>query len=89
MTAFIVWESDFIKSNMIKSVLGTFCRFVKTISDLMDEKTERLIQLIKQAQIKYSSAYLVIAVPGFISKKFVAYCSMKEDLEATHLVSSP
>lgn len=47
----------------------------------MDTKTERLIHLIKQAQEKYSDEYLVLTVPGFISKKFIAYCSMKEDLE--------
>jgi|SRR5690348_7531346 len=47
----------------------------------MDTKTERLIHLIKQAQEKYSEEYLVLTVPGFISKKFIAYCSMKEDQE--------
>lgn len=47
----------------------------------MDPKTERLIHLIKQAQELYSKDHFVIAVPSFISKKFVAYCSMKEDLE--------
>jgi hypothetical protein len=47
----------------------------------MDTKTERLIHLIKQAQEKYSDEYLVLTVPGFISKKFIAYCSMKEDQE--------
>jgi hypothetical protein len=47
----------------------------------MDTKTERLIHLIKHAQEKYSDEYLVLTVPGFIPKKFIAYCSMKEDLE--------
>lgn len=47
----------------------------------MDKKTDRLIHLIKQAQEQYSNEYLVIAIPGFISKKFIAYCAMKEDLE--------
>lgn len=47
----------------------------------MDKKTDRLIHLIIQAQEQYSNEYLVIAIPGFISKKFIAYCAMKEDLE--------
>ena len=47
----------------------------------MDKKTDRLIHLIKQAQEQYSNEYLVIAIPGFISKKFIAYCAMKEDFE--------
>lgn len=47
----------------------------------MDKTTDRLIHLIKQAQLKYSKEYLVLAVPSFISKKFIAYCAMKEDLE--------
>lgn len=47
----------------------------------MDKKTDRLIHLIKQAQELYSNEHLVLAVPGFISKKFIAYCAMKEDLE--------
>ncbi|GAB4002172.1 hypothetical protein GCM10028807_60230 [Spirosoma daeguense] len=47
----------------------------------MDKKTDRLIRLVKQAQEQYSDEYLVIAVPGFISKKFIAYCAMKQDLE--------
>lgn len=52
-----------------------------TIILIMDKKTDRLIHLIKQAQEQYSNEYLVLAVPGFISKKFIAYCAMKEDLE--------
>lgn len=47
----------------------------------MDKRTERLLALIKQAQTQYSDHYFVIAVPGFLGKKFVGYCSMKEDLE--------
>lgn len=46
----------------------------------MDKKTDRLIHLIKKAQEQYSEEHLVLAVPGFISKKFIAYCAMKEDL---------
>lgn len=47
----------------------------------MDNKTDRLIHLVKKAQEQYSDEHLVLAVPGFISKKFIAYCAMKEDLE--------
>lgn len=47
----------------------------------MDKTKERLTHLLKQAQAEYSKEHLVIPVPGFLSKKFIAYCSMKEDLE--------
>ena len=47
----------------------------------MSKKQKRLIRLIKQAQDEYSEKYLLLAIPGFMSKKFVAYCSMKEDME--------
>jgi|GEM_PF-1329917 len=47
----------------------------------MNKTTDRLLHLIRQAQRRYSENYLVLAVPGFMSKKFIAYCSMKEDLE--------
>lgn len=47
----------------------------------MDKTTDRLIHLVKQAQEQYSDEHLVLAVPSFISKKFIAYCAMKEDLE--------
>lgn len=47
----------------------------------MEKKTERLINLLKQAQNEFTENYLVLAIPGFLTKKFVAYCSMKEDIE--------
>jgi len=47
----------------------------------MDKKTEHLVRLIKKAQALYAEDYLVVAIPGFLSKKFIAYCAMKEDLE--------
>jgi len=47
----------------------------------MDKTTERLIQLIKNAQAEYSEEYFVVAIPGFMSKKFIAFCAMKRDLE--------
>ncbi len=47
----------------------------------MDQTTERYIQLIKNAQAEYSEDYFAVAIPGFMSKKFIAYCAMKRDLE--------
>ncbi len=47
----------------------------------MDRTTERYIQLIKNAQAEYSEEYFAVAIPGFMSKKFIAYCAMKRDLE--------
>ena len=41
----------------------------------MDKETERYIQLIKNAQTEYSEDYFTVAVPGFMSKKFIAYCA--------------
>lgn len=49
----------------------------------MDKKTQHLIRLIKDAQAKYAEDYLVTAIPGFLSKKFIAYCAMHEDLKRT------
>jgi hypothetical protein len=47
----------------------------------MDKKTDRIIYLINKAQEQFSEEHLVLAVPDFISKKFIAFCAMKEDLE--------
>ena len=47
----------------------------------MDKTTERYIQLIKNVQTEYSDKYFSFAIPGFMSKKFIAYCAMKRDLE--------
>ena len=47
----------------------------------MDRKNERLIRLIKSAQEEFAESHLVLAIPGFMSKKFIAYCAMKEDME--------
>lgn len=49
----------------------------------MDKTNERLIQLLKQAQARFSEDHIVIIVPSFLSKKFVGYCSMREDLLLT------
>jgi hypothetical protein len=47
----------------------------------MEIKTDKIIQLIKRAQELYSEEYLVVGIPTFLSKKFIAYCSMKVELE--------
>ena len=47
----------------------------------MEKKTERLIHLMKNAQNEYAEKYLIFPIPHILSKKFVAYCAMKEDLE--------
>lgn len=47
----------------------------------MSKKDERLIRLIKDAQNQFGKNYFITAIPGFMSKKFIAYCAMKEDLE--------
>lgn len=49
----------------------------------MDNKTKHLIRLIKKAQAEYAEDYLIVAIPGFLSKKFIAYCAMREDLKKT------
>ncbi len=41
---------------------------------------QQLENLIKKAQDLYSEKYLMIAIPGFLSKKYISYCSMIEDL---------
>lgn len=47
----------------------------------MSKKEERLIGLIKKAQNEFGEEYFITAIPGFMSKKFIAYCAMKEDLQ--------
>jgi hypothetical protein len=49
----------------------------------MDKTNERLIQLFKQAQARFADDHMVIIIPSFLSKKFVGYCSMREDLLLT------
>jgi hypothetical protein len=46
----------------------------------METRTERLIHLIKKAQEEYAEENNILAIPGFMSKKFIAYCAMHEDL---------
>jgi len=47
----------------------------------MDKTSERLAHLLQKAQSEYSETHFVVRVPEFLSKKFIGYCSMKEDLE--------
>lgn len=47
----------------------------------MDTRTQRIIHMVKQAQQDFAADNLMITIPGYAAKKFVAYCSMKEDLE--------
>jgi hypothetical protein len=46
----------------------------------MDKRTERLIELIKKSKELRSDKYFIFAVPQFLSKRFVTYCSIREDL---------
>lgn len=47
----------------------------------MSKREDRLIRLIKSAQDEFKEDYFISAIPGFMSKKFIAYCAMKEDME--------
>ncbi|WP_396162651.1 hypothetical protein [Flavobacterium sp.] len=47
----------------------------------MDDKNERLINLVKLIQEEYAEEHYIYAIPGFLSRNFNAYCSMKQDLE--------
>lgn len=49
----------------------------------MDKTHDRIIQLLKQAQARFADDHMVIIIPSFLSKKFVGYCSMREDLLLT------
>lgn len=49
--------------------------------EITNIKNDRLISLIKAAKNQYSDNYFVLAVPHFIAKKFLTYCSMLDDLE--------
>lgn len=47
----------------------------------MNKKKDRLIHLLKDSQEQYSEEYLIFGVPNYMSKRFIAYCAMKEDFE--------
>ena len=44
-------------------------------------KDKRLIELIRKVQEDYSEKYFIYAIPGFLSRNFMAYCAMHQDLE--------
>ena len=46
----------------------------------MDKKTKNLIEIVKAFDATYSQKNAVFAIPEFLSKSFVSYCSMHEDL---------
>lgn len=56
----------------------------------MDTRDQRLISLVRKAQEEYSEDNFVYVIPGFMAKKFIAYCAMREDvvlmLEYTQLI---
>lgn len=43
--------------------------------------SKRLKRLFLQARDEFSNDYLIVGIPNFFAKKFIAYCAMKEDLE--------
>lgn len=47
----------------------------------MSKKNERLIGLMKRAQLEFGDKYLVFTIPEIMSKKFIAYCAMSEDIK--------
>ena len=51
------------------------------MKQLDETLTKRLKQLFLQAKSEYAEDYLIVGVPNFFAKKFIAYCAMKEDLE--------
>ena len=46
----------------------------------MDDKTIRLIKIIKNAITRYSEENFIYCIPGFMSRSFTAFCSIREDL---------
>ncbi len=43
-------------------------------------KKKKLLNLIKSAKAEYSDDNIIIAIPEIIAKKFIGYCSMREDI---------
>jgi len=46
----------------------------------MDERTRRLIELLRKSKEQHSDKFIILAVPELFSKKFVSNCSIREDL---------
>ena len=55
-------------------MLGNIC-------DYMNKKQKRYFKLIAEAIHDYGEENHVVAVPGFMSKQFSTYCSIREDLK--------
>ncbi|WP_282019234.1 hypothetical protein [Salegentibacter mishustinae] len=46
----------------------------------METRNEKLGYLIKKAVAEYGADNNIVAIPGFLSKSFIAYCAMREDI---------
>lgn len=46
----------------------------------METRKEKLAYLIKKAVAEYGGDNNVVAIPGFLSTAFIAYCAMREDI---------
>lgn len=46
----------------------------------METQHEKLVYLIKKVVAEYGNDNNIVAIPGFLSKSFIAYCSMREDI---------
>ncbi|WP_116787829.1 hypothetical protein [Flavobacterium psychrotrophum] len=44
-------------------------------------KEKRLIELVRAIQQEYGQNFYIYAIPGFLSRNFMAYCAMRQDLE--------
>jgi len=44
------------------------------------EKRKYALNLLRKAKADHAENYMILAVPGFITKKFRGYCAMREDL---------
>jgi len=47
------------------------------------EKRKYVLNLLRKAKADHADNYMILAVPGFITKKFRGYCAMREDLLLT------
>jgi hypothetical protein len=45
------------------------------------EKEKKLIKLVKAIQEEHGENFYMYAIPGFLSRNFMAYCAMRQDLE--------
>lgn len=54
--------------------------YKQLLGNIMTNREKALMHLIKKARAEYSTENYVVAIPGFMSKKFIAYCSMRDNL---------